>query len=62
MKEALMQWSATYGPPSTTTPKTYVPISGMESDVAGITSATNSMKTVSERRTVIPRQGWQDKE
>lgn len=31
-----------------------LPISGIESDVAGIISATNNIKTVSESNTVIP--------
>lgn len=31
-----------------------LPISGMESEVAGMISATNNMKTVSESNTVIP--------
>lgn len=31
-----------------------LPISGMESEVAGMISATNSMKTVNESSTVIP--------
>lgn len=31
-----------------------LPISGMESEVAGMISATNNMKTVNESSTVIP--------
>lgn len=35
---------------------------GTESDVAGMISATRSMKTVSERSTVMPwdRDGWRE--
>lgn len=34
--------------------KIHLPISGTESEVAGMISATSSMNTVRERRTVIP--------
>ena len=39
-----------------------LPIRGTESEVAGMISATSSMKTVSDSRTVIPERGRREED